>query len=274
MAKKNRKLARQKRQEERQAKRLLKQIKKRQPKQPKQKFIAPKTPKLTQYEQIQNTLNYIQGNPNLTSSQELSTKIVSAIEEEYMFLTGKKDIDVDFQNNRHTALYDIDDNWSGKYNTLINHIHIKQELNSPEARKFLQQVIDRNWGSKEKHEDYLNKAGERSYASNIEGFDIPKNFYAIIEQIMNDSGTWHIIGDRHGLGTQDYDSTQAKKDWTELHKDVTELMRKPKNVTAKDIGKLLKMVQTADTMATKSQKVGEEMYNDLKEYVEDLLKKV
>ena len=76
----------------------------------------------------------------------------------------------------------------------------------------------------------------------------------------------------YGLGTQDYDSKQAKADWTELHKDVTELMKSPKNITAENLGKLLKMIQTADTKATKSQKVGEEMYNELKEYVESLLK--
>ena len=71
MAKKDRKLARQKRQEKRQATRLLKQIKKRQPKpKQKQKYILPKGPRLSQNEQIRNTLNYIQGNPNITSSQE------------------------------------------------------------------------------------------------------------------------------------------------------------------------------------------------------------
>ena len=233
------------------------------------RLLGPATQK-SQQQQITDTLNFIQNNKNLNSSRDLSTDITSAIEKEMQYRAGGVYQDVDFINNRHTDLYDIDDTWSGTYNTLINHITIKEEFQSPEAQKYLQKVIDSDWGSQENYDKYIQKSKEQAYNENTKDLDIPPSQYALLQSLMNDSRMWHIIGDRHNLvggGYTHYESSQTKEEWTQLHRDVQKLIDNSKT-KRKAIKKLLEMLENFDDKASKSEVV----YKKLVDTVDNMLK--
>ena len=190
-------------------------------------------------EEIERTLKFIKDNPNTNVNRELSNRLIQAIELE----TGINDID--FINNRETDLYKIDDTWDGNYNSLISHVTFKKDFTNPEAEEALKEVTESNWGSEELYKEHLEKAASKAYDANTEGMkelkDLPTAMLGLLENIMNDSKMWRIVGDRYHLDKDDpltYDSKQSKKDWDNLHKKVTRVMKHMDAAYASEISEM------------------------------------
>ena len=219
-------------------------------------------------EQIERTLAYIKENENLNVNQQLSLKMIEAIELE------SGEIGIDFINERESDIYKIDPTWDGNPNSLISHIELKKELQNPEAKEAIEDIVESDWGSPEKHAEALEKAREQAYEKNTKNMDlknIPSGMLSVLEQIMNSSEMWHIIGDKYNLATKGakYASEQAKEEWDDLHKDVKDLLTIPYGISKSDIDELINMIKNYDKNSTKN---GVE-YNKLKNKVDELLNK-
>lgn len=217
--------------------------------------------------EINDTLNYINQNKALNSNTKLSSLIELAIQKEL----GVQDVDL---SKGWHDLYTIDDSWSGNFNTLISHIHFNRDLQNPEARQALSQVVTSEWGSEKLHEQYVNEARSQAYAKNVENVeakDMPAYMYNILEEIMNSSQVWEIVANKHGLGDYEaythYESEQAKDEWDDLHRDLQKLLRN-KFTTAQDVAEIRKLI---DEDITEGEKNTGEGYDKLKDKIEEIL---
>lgn len=225
-------------------------------------------------EQIERTLAFIKENENTNVNQELSNKITEAIALE----TGNWD--VDFVNEPETDLYKVDETWDGNPNSIISHIELKKDLQNPEAVGALEDIVESDWGSPEKYEEHLEKASAQAYDKNVKAVQdtlnkVPKQMLGVLEDIMNSSTMWHIVGDRYGLSKGDprhYESESAKEDWDSLHKDVQKLVSIPYGVSQADMDKLINAISKYDAAGNLS-KAPDDAYANLKNIIEEILSK-
>ena len=208
-------------------------------------------------DKINASLKYIHDNPTINKSNELSRKLLLA-----MRLVKMNDSYVP-KKPEDNQFFTIDNQWDGDFSSLISHVTWKDTNNDDRVEKYLQQIIDSDWGSKEKHEASLKKAADSAYAKNVEDLldvGVSGSTIDILKNLMNSSDMWHIIGDQYGLGTKEYDSNQAKSDWEDLFMDIQILIDEKGYIPNNDLQKLLQMINNRDN------------YNELLKWVNDKIR--
>lgn len=250
-----------------QHKQLVKDIKKKAAEAERAKIAAAMKVEQDRASDINKTLDYIQNNKALNSNTKLSSLIELAIQKEL----GVEDVELTKGNH---GLYTIDDDWSGNFNTLINHIKFNKDLEDEDARRALTQVVTSEWGSEEQHDKFIESARSEAYAKNVNNLipqDMPTYVYNVLEEIMNSSDVWEIVANKHGLGDYEaythYESEQAKDEWDELHRDMQKLIQN-RYTTASDIAEIRKLIEVDITESEKDTGAG---YDKLRNKIEDIL---
>lgn len=245
-------------QEKRAEKKFLKQMQKSlsKPKTPlHSKPVLPETPIPTQptkpqeslLNKINDTMEYIQGNPSINRDYDLSIKLRMAMDKLI------DDMGHDYKAGEENQYFKISVNWDGTESSLISNVNFKDVGNNPMVEEILTDITESKWGSKELHEEYLQDAKHRSYAKNVEDLDLglSDNMIDSLENLMNSSEMWHIVGDQYGLGTREYDSKQAKAAWDDMYKSVGGLVATARNkLQGNDLDTLVRMISNGEREST------------------------
>lgn len=223
-------------------------------------------------EKANDTLNYIQSNPNINKSNKLGMIIELAIKKEL------GDNKYELEKGVH-PLYTIDNNWNGTTGSLVSHITFNKEFVNTDAQDYLDQLSSSEWGSKELHEKHLQKAASAAYAKNVGKLGdrvIPSYMNNTLEKIMNSSDMWHIVADQYGLGSRDYSSRkdrkslmseQAQQEWLDVHRKIDRLINS--KISSSEIQQLQDIIFGYD----KEQSLKGVSYDELKNFIDDMLEK-
>lgn len=156
---------------------------------------------------INETMSFIQNNENLNRDDTLSLKL-NLVMDNLINDRGHK-----YQPGEENDYFKILDTWDGKTSSLISNVTFKDVGTDPKIAKYLEDIITSKWGSEERHEEYLQKSHQKAFKTLTDKYDIDlsDSMLTTLERLMNSSEMWHIVGDRYGLGTRQYDSNQAEQ---------------------------------------------------------------
>jgi hypothetical protein len=207
---------------------------------------------------INNTLKYIQSNPNINKSDEISNNLAAAMR---LAIGDRKHVfDEDGESNKYWTL---SPDWDGDESTLISHVTWTDVPNDPKVEKYLEKVETSKWGSKENHERYLASSRQQAYRKATEDLkiDVGDQMIEQLEGLMNSSVMWTFIGDQYGLGTKYYESEDAKHDWDEMFRTVSDFLNEG-NTSQRDLDRLITMLNNPS----------KEDLNSVKSFLDDTLK--
>lgn len=207
---------------------------------------------------INNTLKYIQSNPNINKSDEISRNLAAAMR----LAIGDREHVFD-ENGESNKYWTLSPDWDGDESTLISHVTWTDVPNDPKVERYLEKVETSKWGSKENHERYLASARQQAYRKATEDLkiDVGDQMIEQLEGLMNSSVMWTFIGDQYGLGTKYYESEDAKHDWDEMFKTVSDFLNEG-NTSQRDLDRLITMLNNPS----------KEDLNSVKSFLDNTLK--
>lgn len=211
-------------------------------------------------DKVNDTMAYIQSEPTLNRDDTLSMNLKIAMDK----LIG--DRGHDYKPGEENQYFKVLDTWDGKDSSLISNVIFKDIGTDPTVAEYLETVTDSKWGSEERHEEYLKKAQRAAYEKNIENLDLglSDNMINTLENLMNSSEMWHIVGNQYGLGTKAYDSNQAKGAWDSMFKSVSSLINTAgTRIKSSDLNSLIQMISNEEA----EDKIRDYLENTIRGYV-------
>lgn len=156
---------------------------------------------------INETMSFIQHNSELNRDDQLSLKL-NLVMDRLINDRGHK-----YSPGEENDYFKILDTWDGKTSSLISNVTFKDVGTDPKIAAYLEDIITSKWGSEERHDKYLQEAHQKAFKTLTDKYDmdLSKSMLTTLERLMNSSEMWHIVGDRYGLGTKQYDSNQAEQ---------------------------------------------------------------
>ena len=156
---------------------------------------------------INETMSYIQNNEDLNRDDTLSLKLKIVMD------TLINDRGHKYEAGDETDYFKILNTWDEQTSSLISNVIFKDVGTDPKVAEYLEDIITSKWGSEERHEKFLRKAHQKAFKTLTDKYDLDlsRSMLTTLERLMNSSEMWHIVGDRYGLGTKQYDSNQAEQ---------------------------------------------------------------
>lgn len=210
--------------------------------------------------ELNNTLGYIKGNKDINKNQTLSSYLRIIMKKE-MGLNPSDQLNLfpGFSND----YFEIDKAWDGNPSSLISHTTFKKLKDNVNVDAAINKIINSAWGDENRHKLALRTGNDEAYNKNISNLNLSGEKLGLLRDIMNSSEVWHIVADKYGLNTKEYDSKQAKKEWDKMTENMNDLLNL-KRISQQDIDKVKRALMNGST---------EDGSPDLNKLIESVLKK-